>query len=208
MTTTVFGSALPPRSTDSALSLLTCASRSRVMHSAIFRERSAWTLLQMLFDTCRGLHLNSLRASRTPVEAVSMSLAYIWPLCMHSNQSRDVISNPRSQRLRMLCATALRELAPSTSLHIDGFGPPIDREQLPTVLMLLLGDNMHFANTPALLPDVVEWLVGTVSLSDLISSHRAPSMASRDHVQSCRGMSRWGDAAVGQHGMCTWCTQI
>lgn len=64
----------------------------------------------------------------------------------------------------------LRELAPSTSLHIDGFGPPIDREQLPTVLTLLLGDNMHFANTPALLPDVVEWLVGTVSLSYLISS--------------------------------------
>jgi len=52
-------------------------------------------------------------------------------------------------------------LAPSSTLHIDGFGPPVDREQLPTVLMLLLGDNMHFANTPALLPDVVQWLVGT-----------------------------------------------
>lgn len=74
----------------------------------------------------------------------------------------STITIHRSQRLRTLCSTVLRELAPSPLLHIEGFGPPVDRKQLPNLLPLLLGDNIHFAKTADLLHDAVDWLIATV----------------------------------------------
>eukprot|EP00041_Stephanoeca_diplocostata_P027867 m.777511 g.777511 ORF g.777511 m.777511 type:complete len:811 (+) comp23265_c1_seq6:330-2762(+) len=64
------------------------------------------------------------------------------------------------RRLRLACLCALQELAPSSVLKISDFGPPVDREQLPLILTLLQGDNVHFQDMDKLLPEVLQWLLG------------------------------------------------
>lgn len=64
------------------------------------------------------------------------------------------------RRLRLACLCALRELTPSSLLTVSDFGPPVDREQLPMILSLLLGDNLYFQDMEKLLPEILQWLLG------------------------------------------------
>eukprot|EP00040_Diaphanoeca_grandis_P009264 m.48195 g.48195 ORF g.48195 m.48195 type:complete len:804 (-) comp20688_c0_seq1:131-2542(-) len=69
-------------------------------------------------------------------------------------------------RLRIFCLAILQELAPSRMIKVDGFGFPIDRDQIPFLLPVLLGDNMYFSNMEKLLEDIIQWPINSAGIKE------------------------------------------
>ena len=69
-------------------------------------------------------------------------------------------------RLRLLCSSLLRTLAPSRNINIEGFDPPVDRRHIPLLLPVLLGQGVQFFMMAQCLPQVVQWLVANAGLSE------------------------------------------
>ena len=49
---------------------------------------------------------------------------------------------------------------------MDGFGPPVDRKQIPMLLPVVLCQGRRFDVLGSCLPEAVQWLVGNAGLSE------------------------------------------